>query len=195
MNRKKKKKRRHDEDEEEAGPRDGWVNVDSLEDFAGPVFIVTSDRSKCLAVFGEGESAKLSLQRVTPREEGELEPDQVVEVFLAQPVASNTVALKTNMSRCLSSDKFGLVSIQGEAVGPQEEWIPVFREDGVAFQSAVHEKFLKAETATGVLRADSETVGFCEVFTVRCQAARKYAAKTKKVPEKKAPEELEVEYL
>jgi len=133
---------------------------------------------------------------VTPREPGVLEPDQVNEVFLAQPVAANTVALKTHKSRCLSSDKFGIVTAEGEAVGPQEEWIPVFRENGVAFQSAVHDKFLKADVEKGMLRADSDTVGFCEVFTVKCQAARKYASKKKKVSEaQKAPEDLEVEYL
>ena len=138
------------------------------------------------------------LQQVTqPKDESaHPEPEQVQEVFIAQPVGANSVALKTHKSCALSCDKFGIITAEREAVGPQEEWIPIFRPDGIAFQSVVHEKFLKADVEKGILRADSDTVGYLEVFAVFCQAARK-KAKKKKADDanSKSYEEIEVENL
>jgi len=213
---KKKKKRKHEkgEDEEELS---GWTNAENIDDLIGPIYIVTVDRKFCLAVASNETSLaastsdpigdKLILQHVTQKskpdqqqEEGandDLEPDQVSEVFIGQLVTPTTLAIKTHKSHCLTCDKFGIVTAETEAVGSQEEWTPIFKEDGVAFQSAMHQGFLKADVDKGgLIRADSESIGFRETFLVKCQVARKKAKKRKQEgPVQKSMEELEIENL
>ena len=83
----------------------------------------------------------------------------------------------------MASDKFGVITADREAIGPQEEWIPIFKEDGIALQSC-YDKFLSADEIAGEeegegggggtgkykLRADVETIGFCETWKIKCQA-------------------------
>ena len=129
---------------------------------------------------------KLTAAPKTP--EGKIEPDVVGQVFIAQQATSTpgVVSLKTPFGRFVSADKFGIVSANREAVGPQvsgcpfkaaltpasddkqEEWTVILREDGVAFQSQF-DKFLAFEDERNTLRADSESVGFAETFLVKCQ--------------------------
>ena len=100
------------------------------------------------------------------------------KVFVGIRVRPGTIALKSAHGKYLSCDKFGVTSLDADAVGPQQEWQYVLRPDGVSFESA-YGKFLKFEEGSLSLRADSESAGFCEVFAVCCQAARRVPAKKK----------------
>src|SRR5437016_11356492 len=144
---KNKKRKRSDEDAEKEGTSsqsrenedEGWVNAESLEDIStGPLFI-TFTSSSPIAVASD------SLGKVHAsvlKSEEDIEPDDVRQVWIATRLAeSSKISLKTPTGRFLSCDKFGILSATKEAIGPQEEWQPVPRPDGWAFQN-VYEKFM-----------------------------------------------------
>ena len=106
----------------------------------------------------------------------EVEPAHVHQVFVASklPTGSTSVSLKTAHDTYLSCDKFGVLSAERLAVGPQEEWVVIQRPDGFALQSAAFQTFLRAEdmgeAKRGTVRADSQESGFRECFQIKCQA-------------------------
>ena len=114
---------------------------------------------------------------------------------MAHTIQPNVVVFKSAYGKYLTADKFGLVSATAEAIGPQQEWTPILRDEGLALQSK-YEKFLKFEDDRNTVRADSESAGFCEIYSVRCQAARR-AEQRKKAVQRAAAEkpvtELETE--
>ncbi|KAI9341920.1 FRG1-like family-domain-containing protein [Obelidium mucronatum] len=128
------------------------------------------------------------------------------------PTGENRISIKSAFDRYLSCDKFGVVTGDKEAVGPYEEWEVVKREDGYCLQSVVKNCYLSSEPdgieeedveeetkkkaasgrsgygigggrICGTIRADSESVGFKEVFKIRCQAQNKVNAHKKKKKE------------
>ena len=88
--------------------------------------------------------------------------------------------MKSAYNKYIGCDKFGVVSCENEAVGVQEEWEIIFREDGIAFKNS-YDKFLTVDEQDGkmVIRADSDTIGFHEIFTVKFQAQNRKKKKVK----------------
>ncbi|CAG8715739.1 8678_t:CDS:2, partial [Racocetra fulgida] len=113
------------------------------------------------------------------------DPEEVSYVFVGSKIAGSTdcISLKTFDGKYLASDKFGAITAEREAIGPQEEWRPIIRSDGIALQN-YYDKFLSVdEIADGgyKLRADVETIGFCETLHVKCQSRfRKKSKSTRK---------------
>ena len=105
-------------------------------------------------------------------------------MLVAHSILPGVITLKSAYNKYLAADKFGILNAASEAIGPQQEWTPIFRPEGIAFQSK-YEKFLKFEDDRNSLRADSESAGFCEIFHVYCQAARR-AEMRKKANQKAA---------
>ena len=147
---KHKKRKRNEDSAEQDGTsqsreneEEGWVNAESLEDIStGPLFI-TFASSPPIAVASDplGKAYASALKS----DDENVEPDDVRQVWIATRLAeSSKVSLKTPTGRFLSCDKFGILSATKEAIGPQEEWQPVHRPDGWAFQN-VYEKFLYAK--------------------------------------------------
>jgi protein FRG1 len=175
--------------------------VTSLDDLIGPIYIIFNDDPPlCLAVVEETHQLYLSPTHIDASENRlqMLEPDHVTQVFIGQRIStSGGFSIKSVEGKYLSTDKFGVVSCDKEAVGPTEEWQPILREDGIAWQS-VYGKFLSVDlkesnqdntqekarateatmsgrgrirTMSGPrLRADAETITFTEVFIIKCQA-------------------------
>ncbi|ORX89564.1 hypothetical protein K493DRAFT_302228 [Basidiobolus meristosporus CBS 931.73] len=188
---KKKKKRKNKEVEEEIESTtndSGWVFVDKLDELVGPIFILfNGEPVRCLRTNDREEI--LSQPQEQPI--AEIEPDQVHQVFVGRRVpGSDAFTFKSSAGKYLSCDKVGVLSIDSEAVGPQENWTPILRDDGISFQN-VHGKYLSIEEAGGKLRGDSEEIRFCEVFRVKCQASARKKVKTK---EKGVQNSTEAEY-
>lgn len=106
------------------------------------------------------------------------------QVFVGSRIVgtSDAYSLKSANGKYLSSDKFGVVACDSEAIGGQEEWKMAVTDAGIAFQN-IHGKFLMVDEIAGGgvrIRADADDVGFCESFRVYCQSRFKYKAKTKK---------------
>lgn len=130
-----------------------------------------------------------------PLPENTEEPTIMQQVFVGGRIIGSTDAfsLKSANGKYLSSDKFGEVTCQSEAIGALEEWRPAITDAGIAFQNA-HNKFLMADEVAGRgvrIRADADDIGFCETFRVYCQSRFKYKPKTKKKSSDSSVSELD----
>ncbi|KAF8936375.1 hypothetical protein BGZ58_004263 [Dissophora ornata] len=211
---KKKKRKAEDEtkEEEDSGNADGWVSVKTLSDIGGPIFLTfSSDPPSCLAIDDKGKvTMKLleSLDESQPTNAAVVfenaEPTTVNQVFVATMIPdSDRLTLKSYNGRYLSSDKFGIVTADSEAIGMQEEWTAIVKsedEGGICLQNH-YGKFLSVDEVAAVegrkgasfqIRADSDVIGFCELFQAKIQA--KYRKKVKKSNEVKiATKDYELE--
>jgi protein FRG1 len=144
----KKRKRTQDDTETQLNSsdtaQDGWVTAESLDDIStGPLFITFA--SSPPVALASDPLGKIYVSHITVDADGETanaEPDDVRQVWIAtRIVGSNKISLKTATGKLLSCDRVGILSASKEAIGPQEEWEPVQRDDGWAFQN-VFERFL-----------------------------------------------------
>ncbi|KAF9973838.1 hypothetical protein BGZ73_002868 [Actinomortierella ambigua] len=211
---KKKKKKRKSKSEEhgEEEKQDGWVNLQSASELGGPLYLIfSSEPPTCLSLDDKGNLVMIPVD--SPEEDDNDEDDRghrqvsiqtaapttIYQVFVVAriPGATDRFSLKTHAGRYLSSDKFGVVTAQAEAIGMQEEWMIVVRDDhGLALQNH-YGKFLSIdEVATTSkstsssssssspskfqIRADAETIGFCESFTAKIQARFRQKASASK---------------
>ncbi|KAI8602226.1 FRG1-like family-domain-containing protein [Dissophora ornata] len=211
---KKKKRKAEDEtkEEEDSGNADGWVSVKTLSDIGGPIFLTfSSDPPSCLAIDDKG---KVTMKLLESLDESQptnavvvfenAEPTTVNQVFVATMIPdSDRLTLKSYNGRYLSSDKFGIVTADSEAIGMQEEWTAIVKsedEGGICLQNH-YGKFLSVDEVAAVegrkgasfqIRADSDVIGFCELFQAKIQA--KYRKKVKKSNEVKiATKDYELE--
>jgi len=183
---KKDKKRKHEEEEENV-PLEGWINVESADDLVGPIFILSNATEKLSCICSDSKTSKILLNSVVEMEDSnnvsikDVTPTDVSQVFVIKRVIdSSTFNLKSAFNKYLGCDKFGVVSCESEAVGVQEEWEIIFREDGIAFKNS-YDKFLTVDEQDGkmVIRADSDTIGFHEKFIVKFQAQNRKKKKAK----------------
>ncbi|KAJ9068457.1 hypothetical protein DSO57_1028454 [Entomophthora muscae] len=197
---KKKKAKREDADELESGavvpakryvePEDnsteGWRRVERIDELEGPLFfLINSDPIRSVAI----EERALESIKTHPEEEDmdfdSCEPKRVQQVLIGMKVAgTSSMNIKTCHNTFLAADKIGKVTASRLAAGALEEWMPVIRDDGVGFQST-HGLFLAYDPITHQLRADSDTLGFNQVFVVKCQAKFKQAAKKRRLAREK----------
>ncbi|KAF9298263.1 hypothetical protein BGZ74_009453 [Mortierella antarctica] len=200
---KKKRKAENPADEEDSNANtDGWVHVKALSDLGGPIFLTfSSDPPTSLSI--DDKSTKVIMRPIesdSPSSSSsatsldQAEPTVVQQVFVATMLPdSDRMTLKASNGRYLSSDKFGIVSADTEAIGMQEEWTAILKPEengGIALQNH-YGKFLSVDEVAAErpgsslgfqIRADSEVIGFCELFQAKIQAKyRKKAKKTKEV--------------
>jgi protein FRG1 len=153
---KQKKRKRTQADSEtqlngEDTAQDGWVAAESLDDIStGPLFI-TFASSPPIALASD-PLGKIYASHLTLDEHDETAnagPDDVRQVWIAtRVVGSDKISLKTATGKLLSCDRVGLLSASKEAIGPQEEWEPVRRDDGWALRN-VFERFLSVPPIPG----------------------------------------------
>lgn len=125
----------------------GWVRVESVDDLVGPLFIThPSDPTVCLTV---DEDDRL-LAYPLPPDQPATEPTIVNQVFVGARLigTTNTFTFKSCHQKYLSSDKFGVVTADREAISGLEEWNPSITDAGVAFQNA-HGKFMMVDEIAG----------------------------------------------
>ncbi|CCG83672.1 protein of unknown function [Taphrina deformans PYCC 5710] len=153
---------------------EGWTDAESLDDLQGPIMIayafdsavslVADARGSVFTIPLEPDSVKLS----------DAEPHDVRQVFVASAILSRpagVVSLKNGATaKYLSTDRFGDIRCEKDAISPSEEWTFVKRPDGWSIQSS-YETFVSiSQTA---VRADVQEIGFCETFRIRMQAQNK----------------------
>ncbi|XJO78832.1 hypothetical protein BDV3_003215 [Batrachochytrium dendrobatidis] len=174
-------------------PLEGWVHCKTLEDVMGPVIIATSAMDPPSLLYKNQKGSNLSIAHLPPHNQSKDDPDQplptvtlstiepvsAIQVFIANCLPGSTkTTFKSAQDTYLASDKYGVVTCDMEAAGPAEEWELVVREDGFAFQN-MHGLFLTAVAEDASVRADADSIGFKQVFTLKCQAAVKHAAAKK----------------
>ncbi|KAJ1678549.1 hypothetical protein EV182_003832 [Spiromyces aspiralis] len=119
-----------------------------------------------------------------------------------------TFTFKTSRGQYLSCDRLGFVYSDAPAVGPLETWTPIIRKTGdeakgvasLMTEVSGKEQFLRVELPSSSvwkgednlggssakdrdkplqLRADADSIGFCETFIIKCQAANRRKNQTK----------------
>ncbi|KZO90518.1 hypothetical protein CALVIDRAFT_542635 [Calocera viscosa TUFC12733] len=124
----KKKKKHHREgrsgEDEESDPQD-WVFPDEPDQILGPTFILSPSSSPSSSYYLAYDSTRGRLNLASLSEDSPADrPTEVAQVWVATRVAGTTsVNLRTPDGKFLSCDKYGVVSADSEARGPQEEWI------------------------------------------------------------------------
>jgi protein FRG1 len=161
---------------------------DRLGDFIGPLFITLQGGDYCLASDVDGKVLSLPIQQFSEHHH-QPEPSHKEQVFVANPIVGResrtmdgqststttpgtvTISLKNAFGKYLTCDRYGVVSCLHEAIGPQEEWRLVFREDGIALQS-IYDGFLHLEQ-NRIVRSDAQTIGFYQILRIYCQVSLK----------------------
>jgi len=153
-----------------------------MDDLDGPIFIISNSSEPPSSVHAYEDSHKIALLPLpTDSTPMNAEPEQVSQVFVCRrlPTSTSSISIKSAFDRYIGCDKFGVVSCEKEAIGPQEEWEPIFRDDGIAFKSSAYDKFLSVDGKD--LRADTTTITFHSIFRIKCQASNKRKKKKAKI--------------
>ena len=162
-----------------------WTMCDRPGDFVGPLFITLQGSDYCLTSDVDGKVLSLPIQQFSEHHR-QPEPSHKEQVFVANPIvgresrttedpstitSTTVISLKNAFGKYLTCDRYGVVSCSHEAIGPQEEWRLVFREDGVALQS-IYDGFLHLEQ-NRIVRSDAQTIGFYQILRIYCQVSLK----------------------
>lgn len=150
-------------------PNEGWIKATEPEDFLGPIILIVpggeEEDSGLLKV--DEDTGTLKVEFI---DSNEGEPSSGANVLIGQNLIPHIFSFKSAFGKYLTSDSLGQVACNKEAVSPVAEWTLIIKPEGVSLQN-VYDKFLSFKS--GRVRCDSDSIGFNEVFLVKCQAERK----------------------
>ncbi|KAF7284343.1 hypothetical protein GWI33_022325 [Rhynchophorus ferrugineus] len=130
----KKRKHKHKSNEDETPRIDvdtikhgNWWKITKTEDVTGPVAIEFSQHTYVKAL----DNGLFTLG--APHDEGDgPSPEEILTgVFISE----RKVAFKSGYNKYLKIDKNGIVTGRSDAIGPMEQWEPVFQDDSVVAKS------------------------------------------------------------
>jgi protein FRG1 len=160
------------------------------EDLTGPILItIASTPPTCLASDAIGSVFASPLTAIEGENLSTAEPTAVQQVWVCARVYGSTTGkftLRSHTGKYLSCSKTGELSATRDAIGPEEEFVPVRSELGGprwAWQTC-RDKFIGVDEKAGgggaggvVVRGDRDDVGFRETWTVRLQKRNKVRVK------------------
>ncbi|CAH0399939.1 unnamed protein product [Chilo suppressalis] len=176
----KAKKRKHKKTEksedskvdEDAVRHGGWWKVSKIEDVTGSISIEFGNNSYVSAL----DNGLFTIG--APH--GDCEGPSPEEIFTAFPAGENKFALKSGYGKYLGVSKDGLVIGRSDAVGPMEQWEPVWQDGKTAILSSLN-KFMSVNEDESVV-AQTSSAGDQEFCSIRSN-------KTKEVNKSVLPEE------
>ncbi|CAF4799971.1 protein FRG1 homolog isoform X1 [Pieris napi] len=189
----KAKKRKHknkdnsthskiDDDLEKHG---NWWKVEKIEDLTGPISIEFGNLSYISAL----DNGLFTLG--APHNEGEGPSPE--EIFTAFPAGENKFALKSGYGKYLGISKDGVVIGRSDAVGPMEQWEPVWQDGKTAILSSLN-KFVcvnNEDDSIVAIRVSATNQEFCNIRSNRSKVVQKVV-----VPEEEGNlAEVEVNYV
>ncbi|XP_013147009.1 PREDICTED: protein FRG1 homolog [Papilio polytes] len=148
----KAKKRKHKKgDKEDVAKVDedcmrhgGWWRVTAAEEITGSIAIEFGRNTYVSAL----DNGLFTIG--APHDDGDGPSPE--EIFTAFPAGDNKFALKSGYGKYLGVTKDGTVVGRSDAVGPMEQWEPVFQDGRAAILSALN-KFVSVEEADDALVA------------------------------------------
>lgn len=191
----KAKKRRHkshkekpeaskvDKDVEKHG---GWWKVEKIEDISGPVCIEFGKSTYISAL----DNGLFTLGR--PHDEGDGPSPE--EIFSAFPAGETKFALKSGYGKYLGLSKDGVVVGRSDAVGPMEQWEPIWQDGKMAIQSVLG-KFISVSLDDDSIIARSYAASDSEHCCVRSNKSREVKKVVVPVEEQANLAEVEVNYV
>ncbi|XP_045499048.1 protein FRG1 homolog [Colias croceus] len=189
----KAKKRKHknkdkSEDskiDEDCVKHGNWWKVDKIEDVTGPISIEFGKNSYISAL----DNGLFTLG--APHNEGEGPSPE--EIFTAFPAGDNKFALKSGYGKYVGVSKNCVVTGRSDAVGPMEQWEPVWQDGKTAILSSIN-KFMSVNPEDDSVVTNSTTAGeheFCNIRSNRSREVKKVV-----VPEEEGDlAEVEVNYV
>lgn len=167
---KKRKHKKQDHDKEDAPVRDedaakhgGWWKVKQIEEMTGSVAIEFGNQMYVKAL----DNGLFTLGALHREGEGP-SPEEVLTAFKVNDVK---VAFKSGYDKYLRVDKDGTVTGRSDAVGPMEQWEPIFQDGKVALLGC-NSCFISVARDDDSLVATSRTVGSDEIIQIRSHAVK-----------------------
>ncbi|XP_045769419.1 protein FRG1 homolog [Maniola jurtina] len=130
---KKKEKTEDDKVDEDCIKHGGWWKVEKIEDVSGSIAIEFGRNTYILAL----DNGLFTIG--APHGDGEGPSPE--EIFTAFPAGDNKFALKSGYGKYLGVSKDGVVTGRSDAVGPMEQWEPVWQDGKTAILSSLN-KFM-----------------------------------------------------
>lgn len=117
------------------------------------------------------------------------------EILTAIPVNERKIALKSGYGKYIKIEKDGIVTGRSDAIGPMEQWEPVF-QDGKAALLGYNDNFMSIDPEDDAVVALSKRAGEDQIVKIRSQT-RKEIDPTNDVPseEKGNLAQVELNYM
>ncbi|XP_076066087.1 FSHD region gene 1 [Oratosquilla oratoria] len=189
----KSKKRKHEQGgsslagDNDGDLRGGWCAVATIEEVSGSVAVQMGDSPMYIQALDNG------LFTVgAPHDEGDGPSPE--EILTAIPVGAGKIALKSGYGKYLGVEKSEKIVGRADAIGPMEQWEPVFQEGKTALLAA-NDCFVGLDDEDNVV-AHAKTAGPGEMVTIRTNAI-KDSDKPKEVPEEEQGKvkDIEINYV
>jgi len=189
---KHKHKRKHEDEEDPHQSEDvlrhgGWWFADEISEITGAVAIEVAPMQ-----YMKGEDNGLfTLSESKSPGEGPF-PE---EILTAVKLGDTKIALKSGFDKYLSVDTKGRVVGRSDAIGPREQWEPVFQDGKLAIMGC--NACFMAANEDGLIMCDSQKAGDREMIKVRsCSERDKWAYKDNRPEEEKGKtKEVEINYV
>ncbi|XP_078602736.1 protein FRG1-like [Branchiostoma floridae x Branchiostoma japonicum] len=193
----KKKKRKRDRDADSAGPsldeqrqdqelHGGWWSVENFDQIKNNIAVELGNSSYVMAT----DTGLFTLG--APHADGE-GPDPT-EQLTAIVVSETKIALKSGYGKYLGVNSEGVVIGRADAIGPREQWEPVFQEGKMALLAG-NSCFVSCNDS-GDIVATTKTAGEGEMIKIRTNVERVKKQKVDVPDEEKGSlKEAEVNYV
>ncbi|XP_070554171.1 protein FRG1-like [Ptychodera flava] len=177
--RKHKRKRKREKGEKDVKDEDaelhgGWWTVDKIDEILGTVAIEMTPNAYVHAL--DNGLFTIGAPHKDPKD-GPEPPEQLTAV----QVSENRIALKSGYGKYLTVDSEGMVTGRSDAIGPREQWEPVFQEGKTAL-SCHNGCFLSYNDDTDIV-AKSQKAGETEFIKIRSCAPRVKKQRDDFIPE------------
>ncbi|KAM3956428.1 FSHD region gene 1 [Aphomia sociella] len=140
----------------------GWWKTAKIEDVSGSISIEFGNNAYISAL----DNGLFTIG--APHGDGEGPSPE--EIFTAFPAGENKFALKSGYGKYLGVTKDGVVIGRSDAVGPMEQWEPVWQDGKTAILSSLN-KFMAVNSEDSVV-AQSTAAGEQEYCSIRSNKSR-----------------------
>jgi len=139
-----------------------WWVVSKVSEIRSSVAIELGERTYVRAL----DNGLFTVGAPHPEGEG---PDQE-EILMAVPVGDSRVGFKSGYGKFVGVDAKDRMVGRADAIGPKEQWEPVFQDGKTALQGG-NSRFLSADAEDSVV-AKSRVAGGAEMLRIRSNAER-----------------------